>query len=211
MKLAQTRTVVLAASVIAIAGIAVSAARSTNARFAPPATVVAIVDMQKAINGLDELKARNDANQKKADARVAELTKLRDEIKKQNEELEKSAQMAPAGSPDIMNKRAELMVRAQTLDAQANAYKQLTRLDAGDVLREMHGKVMAGIDAIAKREGYDLVLADDRALEIPNPATDEDVGRAINAKRVLYASPTIDLTQRVLTQVNNDFNAGKKK
>lgn len=211
MKLAQTRTVVLAASVIAIAGIAVSAARSANARFAPPATVVAIVDMQKAINGLDELKARNDANQKKADARVAELTKLRDEIKKQNEELEKSAQMAPAGSPDIMNKRAELMVRAQTLDAQANAYKQLTRLDAGDVLREMHGKVMAGIDAIAKREGYDLVLADDRALEIPNPATDEDVGRAINAKRVLYASPTIDLTQRVLTQVNNDFNAGKKK
>jgi Skp family chaperone for outer membrane proteins len=211
MKMMQTRTVVLAACVMAVAGLAVPAARSATARFAPPATVVAVVDMQKAINGLDELKARNDANQKKADARVAELTKIRDELKKQNEELEKSAQMAPAGSNEIMNKRAELMVRAQTLDAQANAYKQLTRLDAGDVLRDMHGKVMAGIDTLAKREGIDLVIADDRALEIPNPASDEDVGRAINAKRVLFVSPTIDLTQRVLTQVNNDFNAGKKK
>lgn len=211
MKMVQTRSVALVACVVAVAGVAVSAARSANTRLAPPATVVAIVDMQKAINGLDELKARNDANQKKADARVAELTKIRDEIKKQNDELEKSAQMAPAGNTDIMNKRAELMVRAQTLDAQAAAYKQLTRLDAGDVLRDMHGKVMAGIDALAKREGIDLVLADDRALEIPNPATDEEVGRAINAKRVMYASPTIDLTQRVLTQVNNEFNAGKKK
>jgi Skp family chaperone for outer membrane proteins len=211
MKMMQTRTVVLAVCVAAVAGLAVPAARSATARFAPPATVVAVVDMQKAINGLDELKARNDANQKKADARVAELTKIRDEIKKQNEELEKSAQMAPAGSNEIMNKRADLMVRAQTLDAQANAYKQLTRLDAGDVLRDMHAKVMAGIDALAKREGIDLVIADDRALEIPSPGSDEEVGRAINAKRVLFVSPTIDLTQRVLTQVNNDFNAGKKK
>jgi Skp family chaperone for outer membrane proteins len=110
-----------------------------------------------------------------------------------------------------MNKRAELMVRAQTLDAQANAYKQLTRLDAGDVLRDMHAKVIAGIDVIAKREGIDIVIADDRALELPNPGTDEDVGRAINSRRLLYATPTVDLTQRVLTQVNNDYNAGKKK
>ena len=211
MKTVSTRSVVLVAAVAGLAGLAVSAAYSNAARFAAPPTSVAVVDMQKAINGLDELKARNDANQKKADARVAELTKIRDEIKKQGEDLEKSAQMAPAGNSDIINKRAELMVRAQTLDAQANAYKQLTRLDAGDVLRDMHGKVLAGIDAIAKRENIDIVIADDRALELPNPGTDEDVGHAINARRLLYATPTVDLTQRVLTQVNNDYNAGKKK
>jgi Skp family chaperone for outer membrane proteins len=210
MKTVSTRSVALVAAGVALAGVAMSA-YSNASRLAATPTSVAVVDMQKAINGLDELKARNEANQKKADARVAELTKIRDEITKQGKELEKSAEMAPAGNSDIINKRAELMVRAQTLDAQANAYKQLTRLDAGDVLRDMHGKVLAGIDAIAKREGIDIVIADDRALELPNPGTDEDVGRAINSRRLLYATPTVDLTQRVLTQVNNDYNAGKKK
>lgn len=210
MSTVSTRSVALVAAGVVLAGVAMTA-YSNAARFAATPTSVAVVDMQKAINGLDELKARNEANQKKADARVAELTKIRDEITKQSKDLEDSAKMAPAGNADIMNKRAELMVRAQTLDAQANAYKQLTRLDAGDVLRDMHSKVIAGIDAIAKREGIDIVIADDRALELPNPGTDEDVGRAINARRLLYATPTVDLTQRVLTQVNNDYNAGKKK
>ncbi len=198
---------IVAAGLAATSITALSSRPAGTATLAAPPTAVAIVDMQKAINDSTEIKARNEALKVRAEARMAELDKFKKDLK----DLVDSAKLLPEGSPDAVKARAEAVVKNATLEAQFQAYKQLTDIESGDILGDIHAKVIAAVDAIAKRDGYQLVLADDRAIVPPKGRPVEDVGNAINQRRVLYADPSIDITERVLTAMNNEYEAGKAK
>lgn len=198
---------IVAAGLAATSITALSSRPAGTATLAAPPTAVAVVDMQKAINDSTEIKARNEALKIRAEARMAELDKFKKDLK----DLVDSAKLLPEGSPDAVKARAEAVVKNATLEAQFQAYKQLTDIESGDILGDIHAKVIAAVDAIAKRDGYQLVLADDRAIVPPKGRPVEDVGNAINQRRVLYADPSIDITERVLTAMNNEYEAGKAK
>ncbi len=198
---------VIAAGLAATSITALSSRSAATATLAAPPTAVAIVDMQKAINDSTEIKARNEALKVRAEARMAELDKFKKDLK----DLVDGAKLLPEGSPDAVKARAEAVVKNATLEAQFQAYKQLTDIESGDILGDIHAKVIAAVDAIAKRDGYQLVLADDRAIVPPKGRPVEDVGNAINQRRVLFADPSIDITERVLTAMNNEYEAGKAK
>ena len=66
----------------------------------------------------------------------------------------------------------------------------------------------AAVAALAKKDGFDLILLDDRSINVPDDASYAEVNNTILNKRVLFASDTIDLTQRLITMMNNDFSAG---
>lgn len=198
---------IIAAGLAATSITALSSRSSATATLAAPPTSVAIVDMQKAINDSTEIKARNEALKVRAESRMAELDKFKKDLK----DLVDGAKLLPEGSPDAVKARAEAVVKNATLEAQFQAYKQLTDIESGDILGDIHAKVIAAVDAIAKRDGYQLVLADDRAIVPPKGRPVEDVGNAINQRRVLFAEPSIDITERVLTAMNNEYEAGKAK
>ena len=65
----------------------------------------------------------------------------------------------------------------------------------------------AAVTKIAERDSIDIVLFDDSGFEIPSNAADNDVFRAIVTKGVIYTHPTVDLTQRVITLMNNEYTA----
>ena len=208
MKFSTTAlALIVAAGLAATSTTAFSSRNAGTATLAAPPTSVAIVDMQKAINDSTEIKARNEALKVRAEARMAELDKFKKDLK----DLVESAKLLPEGSPEAVKARAEAVVKNATLEAQFQAYKQLTDIESGDILGDIHAKVIAAVDAIAKRDGYQLVLADDRAIVPPKGRPVEDVGSAINQRRVLYADPAIDITARVLTAMNNEYEAGKSK
>ncbi len=72
----------------------------------------------------------------------------------------------------------------------------------------MYDKIADGAARIAQRDGIDLVLVDDRIFAIP--ATNRAAQSAmLESKKVLYASEPVDLTDELLTMLNNEFSAGK--
>jgi hypothetical protein len=207
MKLSRHAVPVLALAALATASMWSLTSRAASGTLAAAPTSVAVVDMQKAINDSAEIKAKNEELKARSEARMGEINKLKAELESQV----KAAELLPGDSPQAIRARADAIVKKQTLEAQFQAYKQLTDIESGDILGEIHGKLIKTIDAIAKREGIQLVLADDRGLVIPRGRSSEDVGGAINARRVLFADKSIDLTERVLTELNNEFSAGGAK
>ena len=169
---------IIATGLAATSVTALSSRPAGTATLAAPATAVAIVDMQRAINDSTEIKARNEALKVRAEARMAELDKFKKELK----DLVESTKLLPEGSPEASKTRAEAVVKNATLEAQFQAYKQLTDIESGDILGDIHSKVIAAVDAIAKRDGYQLVLADDRAIVPPKGRPVEEVGSAIKVE-----------------------------
>jgi Skp family chaperone for outer membrane proteins len=188
----------------------VALTRSTIATPAPaPAPVsVAVVDLQRLINSLVELADRNkelDIIGADFNAKIDELTvrakaieaELKDVIPKDNRQARAA-------------KNAELIELQTQLDARKRVSTSLFDLRRADVIRELYAKASKNVADFAARDGYDIILLDDRSISISETGSMNSLMQQILAKRVLHAASTIDLTDRMITQMNNDYAAKSK-
>lgn len=195
-------------SAIVVAAIALGCfgflrAGATNRNFAPPATVVATVDVQKLMEGLAEVKARNEVLRADATKKQAELDEMRAKIKKVKEDLE----LMNKESIDYRNKFAEGIVLEANLQSKGKIYTQLVDLDSGELIRAVYTKIQATVAKVAAKDGYSLVMLDDRGLGLPKTGSDKDMNGVILNKRILFAEANLDITERLIAEMNNEFNA----
>lgn len=198
-------------AVLAAAGGAFLMTQTAGARgnFQAPAPVtIASVDLAKLINGLQELKVRNEAQA----ARGKEMQSKLDDMKRQILAIEE--QLKPEGGipkTDVrarMTKFSEKLELESLMKARREAYMQMVDFDTGDLIRDLYAKVQVAVDELAKREGYDIVILDDRSISIPNPAGMDSVNEVIGKKRLLYARPGIDVTDKVMQAMNAAYEVG---
>lgn len=210
-KIAARSLVTMCAAASLVVG-TIALTRSTIARPAPsqaPTPVsVAVVDFQKLINGLKELEDRNkelDVIFAQYNANIDELTQrakaleaeLKDNVPKENRKLRAA-------------KNAELIEVQTQLEARRRVSLSLVDLQKADVIRELYAKASKNVAEFAQQQGYDLILLDDRSITISETGSMNALMQQILAKRVLHASSTIDLTDRMITQMNNDYAAKAK-
>jgi len=171
----------------------------------PPAqpTAVAVVDLLELFNGLNErevlegqLNARMEGRKNQLDEVVNELKVLEDDI-----------QMLTRGTDEHREKLREGMEKQAVLQARQEALGQIVSIDMGTVRAGLFSKIESAVNSIAEREGFDIVLLDDSKFPIPENASDNDVYRAIITKSVIYRHDSIDITQRVITLMNNEYSA----
>jgi len=171
----------------------------------PPATPVAVatVDIVQIINGLEERSVREEELNARRMTRQGQLEEVVEEIKA----LESDIQMLSQGTDERRDKIRELMELRAVAEARRNALSQIISIDMGNVMSELYTKVEDAISRIADREGYDIVLLDDSQLPLPDNAPDSDVYRAIITKGIVYHHDSTDITDRVVTLLNNEFSA----
>lgn len=206
---------VAAAAVLGIAVIAGttihSIARSgdTTALAAPTPTVIGLVDIAKLMNNLQELKDRNDLTMSKGKQLQEKLTEISSQIKQIDGELK---DVIPK---DDKAKRIERLAQRveleATYEARGKAYQRMIDLDHGDILNDLYPKATAAIQAYAAKEGYDVVLLDDRPMQLPDSGSVKDYNEVIQKKRVLFAKEGIDITDQLITVMNNEYAASIKK
>lgn len=179
-------------------------ASQAGSRGAAP-TAVAVVDLQSVINDLEELKTRNTDLEKDVRRRNDTIQQLinRMEIKKEdlnNENLTREQKF------EVM---AELVELEATAQARRNANQRIIDINIGESFKEVYRKALATIEFIAQRDGWDIVLLDDRAIDFPEQvdATQAIAAEIIQQRKVLYAVNRADISQTVLDQMNNDFAA----
>lgn len=171
----------------------------------PPAqpTAIAVVDIVDIIAGLNEREVLENQLNDRMGARQAQLNEVVEQIKV----LEADVQMLTKGTDEHREKLREYLEKQAVAKARREALSQIVSIDMGNVMAGLYGKVEAAIASIAEREGYDIVLLDDSEFPLPDNAPDPDVYRAIITKSVVYRHDSIDITQQVITLMNNEFSA----
>lgn len=191
-----------------VAGVSVASwhgsATATASRLAAQPASVATIDLNRVMEGLQSVKERNAALRVKGQERQKELDALQEQLKKLDSDLDQLAK----DSKERINIVARGIETRQTLQSKAQIYQQLINLEKGEVLREAYAQIEAAAKALAEKEGYDLVVVDDRAMiQIPDRASDQEVSLAAQSRKVLYAGASLDITDRIITQLNNQASA----
>lgn len=172
---------------------------------APPTSpVIATISIDKVFNGLDEratMKKEFDDMAKRLDDELkAELTKLENEKKK----LEVLVNEA-----DKDSKTAELAQMAGMLEVKKQLYTaQLERRQA-QMFTALYDRIAAACKKLAADRKFTMIMSSDDTQVIPKGARAADIERFIALKRMFYVDPAHDVTDDLVTMMNNQYKAGK--
>lgn len=197
-----------ALTAVALATIGVLAFRSGAgfSRTAPTAApIVAVVDVEKVVNDCAEMDTRNKANKAKHEAEEKELAKMSEQLTNINKEMDLLKEDDRAGRKALVYKGAQIdgarKVRKDILDSTRDE-------ENADVLRDVYNKAIQTISQYANQNGISLVVVDDTVLTVPAEGGVRSVTSAIIGRRMLYCNKSqLDITNDILTQMNNDYAA----
>lgn len=200
------RPLLLAAVFAAVAAVSVGAGALTGAFYKPPVPpVIATVDLQTVVSGLEKRKQKEQEFQSKG----KEFKDNLDALKKQIDDEQKTYDTSPAG-PAKTQMGQQLVRKALQYKFDSEYAEQFLDQMYGEMLREMYDDIALACKKLAVRNGYTIVMTDDSGAQIPRGGR-VDVTRAISMKRMLYVDPAHDVTRELIDMMNNDFAAGLTK
>ncbi len=191
---------------LGVAGVGVGLGAGVAHRMSEP-TVVAVVDIDAVSAELEEFGVRVAEINGKRDARVGELREIGTRIEEINTELETL-------TDDEQERGIQLAIEGQALQSDLQTKQQLFQQEAdllqANLTRELYTKIVEAVGRVAERDGYDIVLFDDRSISLDDAQAATFAGSvaAIKSKKVLYARDVVDATDSVLALMNNEFAAG---
>nr|MBX2850451.1 OmpH family outer membrane protein [Phycisphaeraceae bacterium] len=113
---------------------------------------------------------------------------------------------------DLIGNETERQKKIREITKAAYEFQAWKQIEQQNLLREqrtflieLYGEIDEAVAAIAKREGYDLVLFDTPNPDFGNLNPDQ-LFQAIGNRRVVYRSEDINLTPIVLEKLNRDHN-----
>jgi Skp family chaperone for outer membrane proteins len=205
------RLTLLIAAAVAVA--ALVTAREANARrvaaeahaaaLAAPPVAVATVDVAKVFEKLKENADWDILIRNLATSFTEELRARQTELEKLLKELEGITDAAKRSelADDIAMKRLRLEEWARLKQGELDRERSLKWQSMYRSIREESRKV-------AESEGYQLVLVDDSQTAVGaktqvKASLEEQVVQQIASLRVLYAAPTVDISDKVVVRINN--------
>ena len=176
---------------------------------APAPVNVAFCNVAHVISKLKEYEKEKGMN----DLKTREYANRVQETKDQAEKLESDLKENKIPAKDYAA-RADAMGRLQELkgifDARKKVYEFQVDLLMSDTVNRLYAKTFDAVAALAKKEGLDIVMLDDRSVRMPQlgSAGLNEIVRTMDNKRVIYAREGLDLTDRVINLMNEQFEAG---
>lgn len=193
---------------VALAGVISRPAGADGTAVVVQGSRVGVVDLERLINGLKETEARNRELEERAANWQKELNEVVTRLKDVENQLNN---VLPKGdSPERRSKSRELFELRSQAETRRRFFQEMIEAERGEIIRVMYEKVQAAVGAVAQAGAYDVVLLDDRKIDIPSLTRLEQVNAIIQNKKVVWASAATDLTDQVMTRMNNDYAAGRR-
>jgi Skp family chaperone for outer membrane proteins len=170
-------------------------------RASVPPTVMGTIDLPRVLEALDEWKAEVTRSTAAGESFQAELIKRRDNLDALAADLDDFV----VGTKQYEG--AEHAIKKASIDLRAFmslADLREARTKQRAILR-IYNHIREGTSAVSQQEGYGIVLMDDSAIPISEESS--DVLGDISARRVLYASPTLDVTDAIILHLNSQWQA----
>lgn len=169
---------------------------------------VAVVDLTRVMDSLDEVKKLNEQLMQRGQERKAKVDARKDALNKKSKEID----AIPKGQERV-NELAELYEMEAAAKGMAEALDRIMDLDRGEVMRSIYVKINDTIAELAGSDGIDLVIFDERSfVKLPDPTqpvSDKVMTSLVQSRRVLFAGKDVDITNDLITKMNADFKAGR--
>ncbi|TVQ53361.1 MAG: hypothetical protein EA377_08105 [Phycisphaerales bacterium] len=191
--------VLIAVMFVSFAGYQTYALRGMES---PKPTAVATVDLERLFNQLDEREAADRELQRL----VENLQSDGDAMVREIERLEEELEMYDSTSRAYQETLNKLSLKGMEYRAFVEFTRRRIDVEKAVTLKRIYVSIKMAASEDAKERGYDIVFVDDSLGEIP-PAGEQETTRQISARRMLYASSEIDLTDQLLERMNREFQA----
>jgi Skp family chaperone for outer membrane proteins len=163
--------------------------------------VVATVNLERALNSLDERSAAAAALKTMAEGFDVEATKKRDGL----ELLSGDIDLYPAGSVNHREKTEELARRTYNLQAYIEFAARKLELAKSKSLHDSYIQLKKTVAELSEKNGYDMVFVNDAIVLLPENPLEAETMRQISARRMLYSSGQIDITDDLIAAMNETF------
>ncbi len=167
------------------------------------ATAVAVVDIDLVFNQLKQRQSIEADLRTQGDALQAEERERKTKIA----DLQGGLDLLPPGSDAYNKKQEELQMKVLELQVWAQFQQQKMARERALRVESLYKKAMDTIGKIATQSGYDLVLFKDPAPTFEG-ANMQQINAQLTLRKVLWSNTAIDITDAVITRMNNDFGAG---
>ncbi|MBX3380170.1 MAG: OmpH family outer membrane protein [Phycisphaeraceae bacterium] len=194
---------IIAASIAGAGAMSVHAQNAGNAN----TSRIALINIEKVINDLDEVKMGQSKIAAKSEARQAELNVL----VKQIEEGQKKLELLDLKDTGRREEAVKLMEMTATANAKQQAFQGIINIEKGDLFKEVHGHIMDACAKYAEKNEIDLIMVDDRVLTFQENDDVNKVSALISQKRIVYAAPSLDITDAIIKVMNTNFAASGGK
>ena len=201
----QIAWIVALAALTTAAALVLSPARGGGATvYAAPDTSIAVVELARLLDGLDERQDLEERLRESIEERRQNLQELSNDLSQARDALE----IERRGTPAFREKLREILELEAQARVRRESLEQIISVDKGTTLIDLFRKIQDAAEDIADRNGYDAVLIDDTGMELPQQPTEQVALQTILNRRVLYASGQIDITDEVRTLMNNESQSG---
>ena len=159
--------------------------------------VVAVVDLEKVFNNLDSRATEEAKIIAMRDEMVEKADGMRDELELISAELES----LEAGSATMIEMNDQAISISGKLRAFETYGKLLIEREQASTLRNTYDLIRIEAGKLSESMGIDLVLLND---SIPVVDLTDAAGtlQQISARRILWANNTLDITEKLLAQMN---------
>ncbi len=161
------------------------------------------IDLNKVLDQLEEKTFR----ERQLETFLKNLEDGVNETGKQLKQARDELNILPKNTPSYFAKREEVLRMSARLQADAQAAKLLAEEKKKSLQVDLYEKIGAATAEFSKKNGYDLVVVDDSMEKIPEDASPQQAQAAMVNRRVMFASPDIDISDAVAAQMNNEFKA----
>lgn len=192
-------------SILMIAAVMV-ATLSTTASSLRSGGPVAVVDLSRVLDGLDEradaeakLRAKADEIRVEAEQRETEIRALRDQFE---------AETDPAVQLSISEQIDERIIHFRAWQEFINREMDVER---AVLLQNLYRDIRTSIAEMAQADGIDVIMTWQSEGEIqldPNPELpplETQVRQQIATRRIAYAAPRVDRSEDVIIRMNNAY------
>lgn len=142
---------------------------------------IGIVNTARILNEAPQVKLAKDFLQKEFSEREKNLAKLRDELKKKEEQLQRDS--AIMSDEQRRKLEHELLSGKRDFVRAQNEYREDLNIRQNEIFSKVQQQIQQVIQQLAVAENFDLILED-----------------------YVYASERVDLTARVLQELNKQAN-----
>ena len=196
----HNRTFALAAAVLLTCLLTLQGQNSASRR----PTAIAVVDVQKVLNNLAE------KNSIEADItrRTEQLQRETNDRAKEIRELEQDLSILGPSSEAFRQTDEKRQEKTISLEVWQRLKVQELEREKAIQTELLYRKVGQAVERLAQKQGYDLVLYKDETEPVRGK-TQQQVGVIINMRKVLYASPELDVTDQITQTLNNEFKNKK--
>lgn len=201
MKLSQLACVWI--GIVCTGTVALVTPSPASAQVANRAARVAVIDLNKVLDQLDEKTFR----ERQLEGFLKGLEESVNEIGNQLKQAREELKILKSGTPAFIAKREEVLRLTARVQAEAQAAKVLAEEKKKTMQVDLYEKIGDATREFAKKNALDLVLVDDSKEKIPQDASPQQAQAAMINKRVMFAAADVDISDLVAQQMNNEFKA----